>query len=108
MLRPRRPRISADNDGERLLLTRERLSDYLRLLRYVRPYRSRMILAIIALTVGTLLGLVMPLVIRSVVDVTRGNFEILAQGEGQPIHEGQRVETGERTLRYRYARLHIV
>jgi subfamily B ATP-binding cassette protein MsbA len=45
------------------------MADYARLLRYVRPYRRRMILALMALSIGTLLGLTMPLVIRSVVDV---------------------------------------
>jgi subfamily B ATP-binding cassette protein MsbA len=38
-------------------------------LHYVRPYRERMVLAIISLITGTLLGLVMPLVVRGVVDV---------------------------------------
>jgi len=68
MFRPRRPNISTDQE-ERIRLTRERLSDYMRLLRYVGPYRRRMILALVALAAGTLLGLTMPLVVRSVVDV---------------------------------------
>ena len=69
MIRPRRPRISESNDDDRLPLTRERLAAYLRLLGYVRPYRARMIVAVIALSIGTILGLLMPLIIRVVVDV---------------------------------------
>lgn len=69
MFRPRRPDISAENEASRRPITRQRLGGYRRLLRYVGPYRSRMILAIISLVVGTLLGLVMPLVVRNIVDV---------------------------------------
>jgi subfamily B ATP-binding cassette protein MsbA len=54
---------------ERVPITADRLAEYRRLLRYVRPYRGRMLLGMFALVVGTLLGLVMPLVIRAVVDV---------------------------------------
>jgi subfamily B ATP-binding cassette protein MsbA len=45
------------------------LAGYARLLRYVRPYRGRLALAVIALVTGTLLGLVMPLVVRNIIDV---------------------------------------
>jgi subfamily B ATP-binding cassette protein MsbA len=69
MFRPRRPDILIENEENRRPITRERLGGYRRLLGFVRPYRRRMILAIIALVVGTLLGLVMPLVVRGVVDV---------------------------------------
>ncbi len=70
MFRPRRPDFSKSSDDEkRLPITRERLNDYARLLRYVRPYRSRLILAMLALSAGTLLGLIMPLIIRNVIDV---------------------------------------
>lgn len=69
MFRPRRPDFSAEKGEERQPITRQRLSGYRRLLFYVSPYRSRLILAIMALTVGTLLGLVMPLVVRNIVDV---------------------------------------
>lgn len=69
MFRPRRPDILVENEENRRPITRERLGGYRRLLGFVRPYRRRMILAIIALVVGTLLGLVMPLVVRGVVDV---------------------------------------
>jgi subfamily B ATP-binding cassette protein MsbA len=50
-------------------VTRERMVDYWRLLRYVRPYRTRMFIAIFALTIGTFLRLLMPLIIQNVVDV---------------------------------------
>lgn len=69
MIRPQRPNISKANNGERVSITRARLAKYLRLLHYVQPYRGRMILAVIALIVGTGLGLTMPLIIRSVVDI---------------------------------------
>ncbi|HXV98431.1 MAG TPA: ABC transporter transmembrane domain-containing protein, partial [Anaerolineae bacterium] len=69
MFRHRRPDILAENEESRRPITRERLDDYRRLFGYVRPYRGRMILAVIALVTGTLLGLVMPLVVRGVVDV---------------------------------------
>lgn len=69
MLRPRRPNIGEARPAERLPLTRERLADYGRLLQYVRPYSRRMFLAAVALLCGTVLGLLMPLVVRSVVDV---------------------------------------
>ena len=69
MFRPHRPDPAEAKTDERLSLSRERLADYVRLLRYVRPYTRRMILAAIALVIGTLLGLLMPLVVRNVVDV---------------------------------------
>ncbi len=69
MFRPRRPDFSTDKEESRQPLTREHLRGYRRLLFYISPYRNRMILAIAALVVGTLLGLVMPLVVRNIVDV---------------------------------------
>lgn len=66
MFRPRRP--PADSQQDRVPITRQRLAGYWRLLRYVRPYRARMGLAFIALAMGTLLGLLMPLVVQTVVD----------------------------------------
>ena len=69
MFRPRRPIVGNSEKEERIPLTRERLADYARLLRYVRPYTKRMVLAAIALVAGTLLGLLMPLVVKNVVDV---------------------------------------
>ena len=67
MFRHRRKYLEETED--KTPLTRERLSDYTRLLGYVRPYRGRMIVALAALVVGTLLRLLMPLVIQAVVDV---------------------------------------
>jgi len=61
--------MSSEAETERVPITRERLAAYRRLLFYVRPYQSRMILAIIALIIGTSLGLVLPLVIQNLVDV---------------------------------------
>lgn len=69
MIRPRPPDTAEAKQQDRLPISRERLSDYWRLLHYVYPYRGRIALALIALTAGTLLGLTMPLVVRSVVDV---------------------------------------
>lgn len=69
MFRPRRASIGETAKQDRIPLTRERWFDYLRLLRYVKPYRKRLILALVALSFGTLVGLTMPLIIRSVVDV---------------------------------------
>jgi subfamily B ATP-binding cassette protein MsbA len=69
MFRPRRLNIAVDNEDNRRPVTRERLRGYARLLGYVRPYRRRLILAACALVTGTLLGLIMPLIVRNVVDV---------------------------------------
>ncbi|MDM8519298.1 ABC transporter transmembrane domain-containing protein [Anaerolineales bacterium HSG6] len=64
-----RPRHRVEDTQEQVPVTRERLAGYLRLLQYVRPYTGRMILALIALAIGTSLGLLLPLVIQGVVDV---------------------------------------
>lgn len=69
MFRPRRPDLAAVEKEDRAPISRQGLADYSRLLRYVRPYTSRMVLAAIALVVGTTLGLLMPLVVKNVVDV---------------------------------------
>ncbi len=69
MFRPRRPRISEDPEAALPTVNRARLAEYTRLLSYVRPYLKRMIFALIALSIGTVLGLVMPLVIRNMVDI---------------------------------------
>lgn len=77
MLRPRRFRISANQaDEDRIPITRQRLQGYLRLLRYVRPYRGYMLLAAVTLALSTLLGLFMPLVIRGVVDTVFGQRDL--------------------------------
>jgi hypothetical protein len=50
-----------DESEEKIPVTRESMADYRRLLQYVRPYRTKMLVAISALTVGTFLRLLMPL-----------------------------------------------
>ncbi len=50
-------------------ISRESLQVYRRLLAYVRPYRRWMIVAILTLLVSSALGLVLPLVVRNLVDV---------------------------------------
>jgi subfamily B ATP-binding cassette protein MsbA len=69
MLRPRRPEISAENEKQRVPITRARLHDYTRLWDHVTPYYARLGVALVALVIRTLLGLVLPLVIQNVVDV---------------------------------------
>ena len=69
MFRPRRPDLTTLEKEDRAPISRQGLADYGRLLQYVRPYSSRMALAAIALVVGTTLGLLMPLVVKNVVDV---------------------------------------
>lgn len=78
MFRPRRPQLLANNETP-ISINRERLAEYRRLLSYVRPYRGRMILAMVALSFSTLLGLTMPLVVRNIVDVVfvERNFALL-------------------------------
>ncbi len=58
-----------DEDKERARLTRADLSTYRRLLQYVRPYTKWMVVAIIALLFSVGLGLILPLVIRNLVDL---------------------------------------
>jgi len=50
-------------------ITREELSTYRRLLGYVRPYIKWMVISIIALLFSVGLGLILPLVIRNLVDL---------------------------------------
>jgi subfamily B ATP-binding cassette protein MsbA len=49
-------------------LTRESLHTYARLLAYVKPYRKWMTISIIALLFSVALGLILPLVVRNLVD----------------------------------------
>ena len=58
MFRPRRPNIADSAKEDRVPVSRQSLADYGRLLRYVRPYSRQMVLATIALVIGTLLGTV--------------------------------------------------
>ncbi|MCB0171657.1 MAG: hypothetical protein KDJ97_13985, partial [Anaerolineae bacterium] len=69
MIRPRRTQSLDPDNTDRVPITRERLVGYRRLLRYIRPYRARVLVALTALSLGTVLGLTMPLIIRNVVDV---------------------------------------
>ncbi|MFQ5422161.1 MAG: ABC transporter ATP-binding protein, partial [Anaerolineae bacterium] len=57
-----------DNDPNSSALNKRSLSAFLRLLSYVRPYRRWMILSIIALLFSVVLGLILPLVVRNLVD----------------------------------------
>ncbi|RIK22953.1 MAG: hypothetical protein DCC51_04350, partial [Anaerolineae bacterium] len=59
----RRKTISLDNSGRPAGTT-----SFRRLLGYVRPYWPWMTVAVLALVIGTLLGLVLPLVVRNLVD----------------------------------------
>ena len=61
--------IEQDSEQPRLRITREELGIYARLLRYVRPYLKWMIVSIIALLFSVGLGLILPLVIRNLVDL---------------------------------------
>lgn len=73
MFRPRRFRVAAGQaDEDRTPITRQRLQGYLRLLGYVKPYRGYMFLAALTLGLSTLMGLLLPLVIRGVVDTVFG------------------------------------
>lgn len=63
----RRP--EADPDPQARPLDRGGLSLYRRLLSFVAPYRRWLILSIIALVVSVVFGLVLPLVVRNLVDV---------------------------------------
>ena len=58
----------ADPDKQAPRLTRESLHTYSRLLVYVKPYRKWMTISIIALLFSVGLGLILPLVVRNLVD----------------------------------------
>ena len=62
-------RDEADADKAQARITRADLSTYGRLLQYVRPYAKWMVVAIIALLFSVGLGLILPLVIRNLVDL---------------------------------------
>ena len=70
-MRMRRMSRQSETDTEKAQarLTRADLSTYGRLLQYVRPYTQWMIVAIIALLFSVALGLVLPLVVRNLVDL---------------------------------------
>jgi subfamily B ATP-binding cassette protein MsbA len=56
-------------EKQKFRLTREELGTYARLLVYVRPYTKWMVVSIIALLFSVGLGLILPLVIRNLVDL---------------------------------------
>ena len=62
-------RHEADPDARARRIDRESIYFFRRLLRYVRPYAKWMVISIIALLFSVSLGLILPLVIRNLVDV---------------------------------------
>ena len=56
-------------EEQKFRLTREELGTYARLLGYIRPYTKWMVVSIIALLFSVGLGLILPLVIRNLVDL---------------------------------------
>jgi subfamily B ATP-binding cassette protein MsbA len=62
-------RQEVEGEETRARLTRADLSTYVRLLQYVRPYTKWMVVATIALLFSVGLGLILPLVIRNLVDL---------------------------------------
>ncbi|MCZ7667394.1 MAG: ABC transporter transmembrane domain-containing protein [Chloroflexi bacterium] len=67
-------RMGRQNEGdtdeeEAARLTRQNMSTYGRLLQYVRPYKLWMMVSIIALLFSVALGLILPLVVRNLVDL---------------------------------------
>ncbi|MDX1436170.1 MAG: ABC transporter transmembrane domain-containing protein, partial [Anaerolineales bacterium] len=71
MLRPRRVgrQYESDEEQPRIRITRKELGTYARLLQYIRPYRRWMVVSIIALLFSVGLGLILPLVVRNLVDL---------------------------------------
>ena len=78
MFQPRRIGRSHENtpNTPRAKLDRSTLRVFGRLLQFVRPYRLWMILAALALLISTLLNLVLPLVIRNLVDVVFADSDL--------------------------------
>ena len=74
----------SDPDKQAPRLNRDSLVTYRRLLHYVQPYRRWMIVSVIALLFSTALNLILPLVIRNLVDVvfTSSNLPRLNQLAG--------------------------
>jgi len=59
----------ADGSQRPQRLTRKQVNTFKRLLQYVRPYTKWMVLSIIMLLISVSLGLILPLVIRNLVDI---------------------------------------
>lgn len=72
-------RHEADPEPGALPINRQSLGLYRRILRYVEPYRRWMVVSIVALLFSVVLGLILPLVIRNLVDVVLidGNLQRL-------------------------------
>src|SRR5690606_6014626 len=70
-----RPKSNNPDDSPPAL-TRGGLSIFRRLLGYIRPYWAWMTVAFIALIISSLLGLVLPLVIRNLVDFVIVNQDL--------------------------------
>ncbi|MGB1252243.1 MAG: ABC transporter ATP-binding protein [Candidatus Promineifilaceae bacterium] len=65
-------RHESDPSSPKVKITREGLNSYVRLLRYIKPYRLWMMLAIVTLLLGSMVNLLLPFVIRNLVDVVFG------------------------------------
>ena len=63
-------------DDEYPPINRSGVSSFTRLLRYIQPYWKWMAIAVVALIIGTLLGLILPLAIRNLVDFVFINRDI--------------------------------
>jgi len=64
----RRTRRAARQEEARPPINRGGVATFSRLLRYIRPYWRWMTVAVVALVISSLLGLVLPLVVRNLVD----------------------------------------
>ena len=69
-------RQAAKPDDANPPITRGGLSVFRRLLGYVRPYWRWMTVAVVALIISSLLGLVLPLVVRNLVDFAFVNDDV--------------------------------
>lgn len=74
-----RPRRGNSQVNDEVLKRRPSMQDTRRLLSYLRPHIARMVIAVIALTFGSLLGLVFPWILQTLVDavLTQGNLQEL-------------------------------
>ena len=72
----RRPRPHAHADPPKVPVTRESLREAFRLFRYLGPYRARLVGALLALLVSTVLGLAFPYLMGRMIDAAQhaGDF----------------------------------
>lgn len=61
-------KVRNGSEGSPLSISHNKLTIFQRLLQYVRPYWHWMVVAMVALVISSLLGLVLPLVVRNLVD----------------------------------------